>query len=163
MSRDLKYEKENIELRRGKVLELLAKGESQNSIAKILNCSPALISLDIQWIREQSKKELETHISDRLPFEYKRAVTGMNNVLKRVSALLDQASDPKTRMECLKLQMELYRSIMNMATDGGIIERAMKTLKVITPLPGEDIPTEEELSKEEEQGEEEDIKTREDE
>src|SRR5918992_6055933 len=59
---DLKYDKINIELRRGKVLELLAKGNSQTEIAKALNVSNALISLDIQYLREQAQKELETHI-----------------------------------------------------------------------------------------------------
>jgi hypothetical protein len=28
-----------------------------------------------------------------------------------------------------------------MGTDGGVIERAMKMIKVISPLPGEDLPT----------------------
>ena|ERR687895_2938251 len=62
MNSDLKYDKINIELRRGKVLELLAKGNSQTEIAKALNVSNALISLDIQYLREQAQKELETHI-----------------------------------------------------------------------------------------------------
>jgi predicted transcriptional regulator len=62
MSRDLKYEKANIELRRGKVLELLSKGHSQTEIAKTLNVSNALISLDLQYIKEKAQKELETHI-----------------------------------------------------------------------------------------------------
>jgi DNA-binding NarL/FixJ family response regulator len=47
MNTDLKYEKANIELRRGKVLELLTKGHSQTEIANSLNVSNALISLDI--------------------------------------------------------------------------------------------------------------------
>ena len=134
------YTKPMIEWRRNKVLHRLTMGWSQAEIAKELQLHPSTISLDVQFLKEQSKKELETHISDRLPFEYTRAVTGMNNVLKRVSELLDQAADSKTKMECLKVQMELYRSIMSLATDGGIIERAMKMIKVISPLPGEDIP-----------------------
>jgi hypothetical protein len=93
-----------------------------------LNVSNALISLDIQYLKERAKKELETHLSDRLPFEYSRAMTGINNVLKRVSEISDSAVDNKTKMECLKLQMELYKNLVSMATDGGIIEKAMKWL-----------------------------------
>lgn len=153
------HERANIELRRGKVLELLAKGHSQTEIAKTLNVSNALISLDIQYLKEQAKKELETHLSDKLPFEYSRAMTGINNVLKRVSEISDSAADNKTKMECLKLQMELYKSLISMATDGGIIEKAMKMVKIISPLPGEDIPAESEEDKE--QKDDEDIITEE--
>lgn len=153
------HERANIELRRGKVLELLAKGHSQTEIAKTLNVSNALISLDIQYLKEQAKKELETHLSDKLPFEYSKAMTGINNVLKRVSEISDSAADNKTKMECLKLQMELYKSLISMATDGGIIEKAMKMVKIISPLPGEDIPAESEEDKE--QKDDEDIITEE--
>src|SRR5918994_7656754 len=158
MNGDLKYERANIELRRGKVLELLAKGHSQTEIAKTLNVSNALISLDIQYLKERAKKELETHLSDRLPFEYYRAMTGINNVLKRVSKISDSAVDNKTKMECLKLQMELYKSLVSMATDGGIIEKAMKMVKIISPLPGEDIPAE---SQEDKEQKEDDVSTEE--
>jgi transcriptional regulator len=147
MSRDLKYQKENIELRRGKVLELLTKGYTQIEIAKTLNVSNALVSLDMQDIREKSKKELETHLSDRLPYEHARATAGINAVLKRVSEMLDEAKDQRVKMECMKLQMELYKSIMSLATDGGIVERAMKMVKIISPLPGEDIPAKSEEDK----------------
>ena len=162
MNGDLKYERANIELRRGKVLELLAKGHSQTEIAKTLNVSNALISLDIQYLKERAKKELETHLSDRLPFEYYRAMTGINNVLKRVSKISDSAVDNKTKMECLKLQMELYKSLVSMATDGGIIEKAMKMVRVISPLPGEDILAESEEEKERKDGEDTDIITEDD-
>lgn len=119
------------------------------TIAKTLNVSTALISLDLQYLNTQAQKELETHISERLPFEYFRAMSGMNTVLAKVSELLENATDTKTKMECLKLQMELYRSILSIASDGGIVERAMKMVKVIAPLPGEKIPTKEELEAEE--------------
>lgn len=139
MSDGLKYERANIELRRGKVLELFTKGHSQTEIAKTLNCSPALITLDLQYIRERSKKELETHISDRLPFEFVRAMEGMQMVLKSVSEIEDEATDTKTKLECSKLKMDLYRSIMTLATDGSVIQRAINMIKIIAPLPGEDI------------------------
>jgi PAS domain-containing protein len=145
-----KYTKSMIEWRRNKVLHRLTMGWSQAEIAQELHLHPSTISLDVQYLKEQAKEELQTHISDRLPFEYNRAVTGVNTVLKKTSELLDSATDTKTKMECLKLQMELYRSIMSLATDGGVIERAIKMVKVISPLPGEKtkVPSEEELVKE---------------
>jgi predicted transcriptional regulator len=133
MSRDLKYEKANIELRRGKVLELLSKGHSQSEIAKSLNVSNALISLDIQYIKEQAKKELETHIQERVPLEYKRAMAGLDNILKKANEMLEKISDPKTQIQNMSLLMDLYKTIMFLCTDGSIIERAMKKVQGLQP------------------------------
>src|SRR5918996_3304920 len=140
MNTDLKYEKANIELRRSKVLELLAKGHTQSDIAKSLNVSPALISIDVQYIRDQSKKRLETHFQDQLPYEYARALTGINATLKRVSEMLEENKDPKIKIECMKLQMDLWKSVMSMATDGGIIQRAMAVIERLGSSTGKDIP-----------------------
>src|ERR671911_2480292 len=146
-----KFTKSAIQWRRDMVLSKLVKGYSQADIAKELQLHPSTISLNVQYLKEQAKKELETHLSDRLPFEYARAMTGINNVLKRVSKISDSAVDNKTKMECLKLQMELYKSLVSMATDGGIIEKAMKMVKIISPLSGEDIPSESESEEDKEQ------------
>ena len=143
-----KFTKSAIQWRRDMVVSYMSKGWSQADIAKKLEIHPSTISLDVQYLKEQSKKELETHLGERLPFEYSRAMTGINTVLKRVSEILDSATDNKTKMEALKLQMELYKSIMSLATDGGIVERAMKMVKILEPLPGEEIPSESQEDKE---------------
>ena len=143
-----KHTKSMIEWRRNSVLHRLAMGWSQAEISKELQLHPSTISLDVQFLKEQAQKELQTHIQEGIPLEYLRARTGLNNVLKRVSEILEQATDTKTKLECMKLLMDLYRSIMNLASDGSVIERAMKTIKIISPLPGEDIPAKSEEDKE---------------
>jgi hypothetical protein len=131
MSENFKHTKSMIEWRRNKVLHRLTMGWSQAEIAKELQLHPSTISLDVQFLKEQAKEELQTHISERLPFEYNRAVTGINTVLKRASEILDSTpkTDTKTQMEAMKLLMDLYKSVMSLATDGGIVERAMKIVK----------------------------------
>jgi hypothetical protein len=54
-NKSLKYEKENIELRRGKVLELDAQGYSQHDIAAKLNVSVGLVNGDLKNIREHDR------------------------------------------------------------------------------------------------------------
>lgn len=109
------YTKPMIEWRRNKVLHRLCMGWSQAEIAKELQLDPSTISLDVQFLKEKAREELQTHISERIPFEYNRAVTGINTVLKKTSEILEKAEDTKTKMECLKVQMELYRSVMSVA------------------------------------------------
>jgi LPS O-antigen subunit length determinant protein (WzzB/FepE family) len=109
------YTKPMIEWRKNKVLHRLCMGWSQAKIAKELQLDPSTISLDVQFLKEKAREELQTHISERIPFGYNRAVTGINTVLKKTSEILEKAEDTKTKMECLKLQMELYRSVMSVA------------------------------------------------
>jgi hypothetical protein len=129
MSENFKHTKSMIEWRRNTVLSKLAKGYSQAEIAKELQLHPSTISLDVQFLKEQAQRDLQTHVQERLPLEYARAMTGMNNVLKRASEILDQATDNKVKLEAMKLLMDLYKSVMSLATDGGIVERAMKIVK----------------------------------
>jgi DNA-binding Lrp family transcriptional regulator len=126
----VKGEQRLIELRRARIMELLSNGHtSQVSIAETLNVSEPTVSHDVRFLKDRAKKELESHFQERLPFEYARALAGINSTLTRVSELLKEAKDPKTKIECMKLQMDLWKSVMSMATDGGIIERAIKIVK----------------------------------
>jgi DNA-binding Lrp family transcriptional regulator len=119
-----------IDLRRAKVMELLSNGHtSQVSIAETLHISEATCSRDIRFLKEYARKELETHFQERLPFEYARAMTGINATLSKVAQLLEEVKDPKTKIEIMKLQMELWKSVMSMATDGGLLERIMKGIR----------------------------------
>ena len=124
-----KFTKSAIQWRRDMVVSYMSKGWTQADIARKLQLHPSTVSLDVQYLKEQAQKDLQIHIQERLPFEYSRAMTGINAVLQRVSKISDQATDTKTKMDAQKLLMELYKSIMSMATDGGIIEKAMKMVK----------------------------------
>ncbi|MDQ3839895.1 MAG: helix-turn-helix domain-containing protein, partial [Thermoproteota archaeon] len=75
MSDNFKYTKNMIEWRRNMVITYLAKGWSQTEIAKELKIHPSTISLDVQWLKEKSQKELETNIESKIPLEYTRVMT----------------------------------------------------------------------------------------
>ena len=73
---------ERLQWRRNKVLELSSQGRSQPEIATILQVGLGTISRDIQYLREQARRSLETHINDILPEEYQSCITGLKQVLK---------------------------------------------------------------------------------
>jgi hypothetical protein len=59
-----------IEWRRTKVMELLSKGENnQSGIARILQVDKSII-LEISCLRHQSKTNIKKYIDERLPEEY---------------------------------------------------------------------------------------------
>jgi transcriptional regulator len=59
-----------IEWRRTKVMELLSKGENnQSGIARILQVDKSII-LEISYLRHQAKTNIKKYIDERLPEEY---------------------------------------------------------------------------------------------
>jgi DNA-directed RNA polymerase specialized sigma24 family protein len=70
---------ERLQWRRNKVLELSGQGRSQPEIATILQAGLDTISRDIQYLREQARENLVTHINDRLPEEYQSCIVGQTS------------------------------------------------------------------------------------
>jgi predicted transcriptional regulator len=66
---NLKYTADLIQLRRNKVMELYAKGYSQNRIAKTLGVSQPLVNADIVYLKEQATTNLATHIHEIIPMK----------------------------------------------------------------------------------------------
>jgi hypothetical protein len=87
---------------------------------------------------------LETHIQNKLPEEYQRCLTGMNQVLKlswqiannNIGRQNDQnqnvnnstltTGDDRTRLQALSLINDCYKYIMDLTTNGVVITDAIK-------------------------------------
>jgi IS30 family transposase len=68
-----RYTKDMISWRRDFVLQKLSKGWSQTQISKELQLHPSTISLDVQYLKEQAQQDLQTHIKETIPFEFKKS------------------------------------------------------------------------------------------
>jgi DNA-binding MarR family transcriptional regulator len=72
-----------IEWRRAKVMELVSKGESnQSEIARILQVDKSIISRDIAQLRQQAKDNIKRYIDERLPEEYEKCLVGLTAITK---------------------------------------------------------------------------------
>jgi hypothetical protein len=130
---------ERLQWRRNKVLELSSQGRSQPEIATILQVGLGTISRDIQYLREQARDNLKTHINDRLPEEYQSCMTGLKQVLKLSWDIATKSKnnnnengetltmiDDKTRIQALALANDCYKYIMDLTTNGVVITDAIK-------------------------------------
>lgn len=68
-----------IEWRRNKIQQLLVRGYSQWDIADELQIDQSTVSRD-PCLRQEAQKNLKSHIQEKLPEEYERCLTGMNQV-----------------------------------------------------------------------------------
>jgi hypothetical protein len=122
MSRDLKYEKENIELRRGRVSVLSAQGYSQHDIAKTLNVSIGLVNSDLQYIREQARQSIKLYINEKLPEEYNACLTGLNSILKESWLLSSNTTNIGDKIRALSLAKECYDAKLDLLTNVDVVE-----------------------------------------
>ena len=139
-----KNERQQIDWRRAKVLELSSQGHNQSDIAGILKVDKSIISRDITYLRLLAQQNLQKHIQDKLPEEYQHCLTGMNQVLKLSWQIANNntpkqndqdhndnintitTGDDRTRLQALSLINDCYKYIMDLTTNGIVITDAIK-------------------------------------
>jgi hypothetical protein len=100
------------------------------------------INRDSIYLRQQAHENLKTHIQQKLPEEYQRCLTGMNQALKlswqiandnRLSSQEHNENsntlttgDDRTRLQVLSLINDCYKYIMDLTTNGVVITDAIK-------------------------------------
>ena len=120
-------ERQSLEWRRSKVVELNSQGYSQPETAKILQVSLGTVNRDLSIIRQQSRKNLQIHIQEKLPDEYQRCLTGLNQVLKTCWYIVNKSgTDDKTKLQATAIINDSYKHIMDLTTNGVVVTDAIK-------------------------------------
>jgi transcriptional regulator len=118
---------QQIEWRRSKVLELNSQGYSQPETAKILQVSLGTVNRDLSIVRRQARDNLRTHITQRLPDEYNRCLTGLNQVLKTCWSIVNkQYTDDRTKLHATAIIKDCYNYIMELSSNGVVIGNAIE-------------------------------------
>jgi hypothetical protein len=117
----LKYSRQNIQLRRAEVLRLQAMGESESSIARSLGCSQALISLDVTFLKEMAKNKIAEHLGN-LAYELDKVLTGIDILIKTAYSWLNApqfntTTTAKDRAMIISLISNLYNMKWQLLTD----------------------------------------------
>ena len=120
------YEKEQIEWRRTKVLELDSQGYSQHEIASKLQIAKGTVNSDLVYLRKQAQENLQHHIHEVVPEEYQKCMVGMKRNLKETLVIAEIATDPKVKLQARAIANDCYKFIMDMSTNAGIVSDALK-------------------------------------
>jgi hypothetical protein len=100
---------QQIEWRRAKVMELLSKGESnQSEIAKVLQVDKSIICRDISYLRQQSKENIKKYIDERLPEEYEKCLVGLTAITKEAWNTAANTEDKREKLQALSLAKDCY-------------------------------------------------------
>jgi DNA-binding MarR family transcriptional regulator len=116
-----------IEWRRAKVMEMLSKGESnQSEIGRILQVDKSIISRDIQYLRQQSKENIKRYIDQRLPEEYEKCLVGLTTILREAWNTATTSQDKREKIQALSLAKECYSMKLDLLTNATVVEDAMR-------------------------------------
>jgi hypothetical protein len=137
-------EKQRINWRRNKVLELSSQGHRQPEISRILQVSLGTVNKDLQYLRQQAHENLQRHIQHTLPEEYQNCMAGMKQVLRLSWQIANNGKqkdreyndnnssntlttgDDRMTLQALSLINDCYKYIMDLTTNGVIITDAIK-------------------------------------
>jgi len=130
-NRKLTYGRNAREFRRQMVLELDSQGYTYREIEAKLRISKGTVSSDMAFLRKQAQDNLQHHIHDVIPEYHQKCLWGMKRVLKQTLEIGEQSSDPKIKLETMKIASECYRHIMDLNTNGSIVTDAMNRVTQI--------------------------------
>lgn len=113
--------------RRAKVLELMSKGETnQSEIARILQVDRSTICRDVDYLRQQAKENIARYVNERLPEEYEKCLVGLNSILKEAWAISQTENIKGDKIKALALAKECYAMKLEMLTNATVVEDAIR-------------------------------------
>jgi hypothetical protein len=113
----LTYGKNQIEWRRSRVLELSSGGYTQREIASKLHIAIGTVANDVLFLRKQAQQNLQRHIHESLLEEYEKTMLGTKRNLRHALEIRESVSDPKIKLEAIRIANECYKFIMELLTN----------------------------------------------
>jgi transcriptional regulator len=112
----LDIEREN---RLSKVISLYSKGLNQEEIAQKLNVDQSTVSRDLQFIKQEARKQIEKYLREDILFEYLRYMAGSNEITRKLWEIAqDKDTTIKEKSNALSLLMQSYNSRLQTLTAG---------------------------------------------
>jgi hypothetical protein len=122
-----KMQQHQVEWRRAKVMELLSKGESnQSEISRMLQVDRSIICRDIAYLRQQSKHNIRKYIDEILPEEYEKCLVGLSAILREAWSTSQQAEDRREKIQALSLAKECYSMKLDLLTNATVVDDAIR-------------------------------------
>jgi hypothetical protein len=123
-------QQQQVEWRRAKILELMSKGETnQSEIARILQVDRSIVCRDVAYLRQQAKENIARYVDDRLPEEYEKCLVGLNSILKEAWTMSQTEDSVRSdKIKALALAKECYAMKLELLTNATVVDDAIRFL-----------------------------------
>ena len=99
------------ENRLSKIISLYSKGLNQEEIAQELHIDQSTVSRNLQFIKQEARKQIEKYLHEDVLFEYIRYMSGSNEITKQLWEIVQgKNSSTKEKTNALSALMQSYNS-----------------------------------------------------
>jgi len=123
MTSRIQVQRNSIEQRRSRVIELSSKGKKPSEIAEILGISESTVCRDYQHINANAKKIAEHYLYETAPLELAKCLIRINAVSEQAWKMVEQASNYREKIAALSLAMRAAVQLANVVSTGSNISR----------------------------------------
>jgi hypothetical protein len=124
--KELSKKKLHIVWRRGKVLEMLSDGvTNQSTIADTLRVSEGLIHQDIYALKAEAKERIRLHLQERLPFIFETCLVRLEKTKREAIDIYTKAETSAIKLKALTLINDTTAKILDIVTHNDIVLNAM--------------------------------------
>jgi DNA-binding transcriptional regulator LsrR (DeoR family) len=114
---------QQLQSRRHRVLSLLSEDYSQNEIASLLQVSPASISKDVAYLKDQSRLQLRVHLKQTFPLEYQQALINLKSIRRQAREMLKKPeTDDRIKTRLFIVIKDITESIMKLVLQGDAMD-----------------------------------------
>jgi hypothetical protein len=130
-------QQQQLEWRRAKVLELMSKGETnQSEIARILQVDRSIVCRDVAYLRQQAKENIARYVDERLPEEIEKCLVGLNSILKEAWTMSQTDDYVKgDKIKALTLAKDCYAMKLELLTNATVVDDAIRFIALHAVVP----------------------------
>lgn len=124
--KELSKKKLHIAWRRGRILEMLADGRTnQTEMAAELKVSDTVIGEDIQYLKAAAKERIRSHLQERLPFAFEVCLTRLEKTKREAIEIYNKTEAPRIKLQALALVNDTATKVLDLITHNDTILTAM--------------------------------------
>ena len=131
MTRRSDKNQQQIEWRQSQVLQYAAYGYSEREIATKLQISQPTIHRDLVILKRRAKEDIRKYIDEQVPFEYKKTLAGLEDIIKYASNIMSDESSENTKekMQAASIRIQAYNMKMEMVSGANLIEEGIELVE----------------------------------
>jgi len=124
--KELSKKKLHIAWRRGRILEMLADGRTnQSEMAAELKVSDTVVGEDIQYLKAAAKERIRSHLEERLPFAFEVCLTRLEKTKREAIEIYNKTEAPRIKLQALALINDTATKVLDLITHNDTILTAM--------------------------------------
>jgi transcriptional regulator len=120
---------EQLEWRRGKVIELRTRGLSYAEIASELQVTKTAVAEDMLYLRKRAKESIKEYVTEHLPEQYQIALRALDTILKHAYEILQEAHDNREKVAALELFKDTHMTKLELLSNATTIDHALEYIR----------------------------------